>query len=221
MAKVRVGARLSLRAERAQVTHRRIVAAARSLFAERGYGATTLEAIAAEAGVAVQTVYAIFRSKSGILRALRESVLRQPEAEALFERAISEPAAAVRLELFAASIRNRWEHGHDIVAIDMEAGRTEPAIRQESVRVVAVRRKGLALLAKSMRGQLAPGIDVASASAILDALTLPEVYRELVSVHGWKAGQFEVWLAEVLKQQLLGGPSRTAPRAGPRTVHRD
>ncbi len=57
----------------AEVTRRRIVAAARVLFARDGYGATTLRGIATEAGVAVQTVYAVYGSKAGTLAALLDS----------------------------------------------------------------------------------------------------------------------------------------------------
>lgn len=72
----------SLRAEQAALTTRRILEAARRGFADAGYAATTLREIASEAGVAVQTVYAVFGSKANILRALRESVTRSPRAAA-------------------------------------------------------------------------------------------------------------------------------------------
>jgi AcrR family transcriptional regulator len=204
VANVKVGARISLRAERAQVTRRRIVAAARSLFVARGYGATTLEAIAAEAGVAVQTVYAVFSSKAGILRALRESVLREPEADALFERALAEPRGARKLELFAGSIRRRWEHGHDIVAIDAEAGRTDPAIRHETERVLGFRRRGLSRLVRSLGGDPGSMASSEQLAGALDALTLPEVYRALVVDHQWSPDLYEAWLSSTLKRQFAG-----------------
>jgi AcrR family transcriptional regulator len=194
----------SLRVERAQVTRRRIAAAARSLFAARGYGATTLEAIASEAGVAVQTVYAVHRSKAGILRALLEMVLRQPEAEELYEQAMHEATASRRLELFARSIRHRWERGYDVVGILEEAGHTEPGVRKDVDRVLAVRRAGLARLARSLDGELTRGVTQARATALIDALTLPASYRQLVQVNGWTPDDYEAWLSSTLRQQLLG-----------------
>ena len=68
----------SLRAERATITRNRIARAARILFTDRGYGATTLVAIAAEAGVAVQTVYAVYGSKANILRTLLQALVSDP-----------------------------------------------------------------------------------------------------------------------------------------------
>jgi AcrR family transcriptional regulator len=198
-----VKARLTLRDERAQVTRRRIADAARGLFRIRGYGATTLQAVADEAGVAVQTVYAVYGSKAGILHELRDTVLRQPAAEALYEEAMGEAGAERKLELSAGSIRRRWESGHDVVAIHRDAGATDPSVRQEVEQVLGVRRRGIARLIQSMEGQLAVGIDVSHATAIVDALTLPEVYAELTEIWGWSADEFEAWLAACMKDQLL------------------
>ncbi|MHB8459146.1 MAG: TetR/AcrR family transcriptional regulator [Candidatus Limnocylindrales bacterium] len=194
---------ISLREERAAVTRGRITNAARQLFRSQGYGATTLTAVAWEAGVAVQTIYAVYRSKPGILRALRESVLNQPEAEALFEEALRARHGDRALELFARSIRRRWEYGADIVVIHRDAATADRAVRAEVARILAIRRAGLARLARSLDGELCADVDVEHATAILDALTLPEVYLELVDVQGWTADGFEVWLRRSLKQQLI------------------
>ena len=195
--------RPTLRDERAQVTRRRIADAARTLFRNRGYGATTLQAVADEAGVAVQTVYAVYGSKAGILHELRDSVLRQPEADALFEEALREGDAAEKMKLFARSIRRRWEFGHDVVEIHGDAGATDTSVRVEVEHVLERRRAGIDRLARTLEGQLAPGIDVAHATAIIDALTLPEVYAELTDVAHWDADEFERWLARSLRNQLL------------------
>jgi AcrR family transcriptional regulator len=200
-----VNERPTLRDERAEVTRRRIADAARTLFGSRGYGATTLQAVADEAGVAVQTVYAVYGSKAGILHALRDRVLRQPAAEMLFDDAMSEADAERKLDLFASSIRRRWEFGHDVVAIHRDAGATDPSVRAEGEQVLGIRRNGIARLARSLEAQLTSGIDLAHATAILDAVTLPEVYAELTDVGGWSADEFEAWLAKCLKNQLLGG----------------
>lgn len=189
----------SLRAERAEVTRRRIAEAARHLFATRGYGATTLQAVADEAGVAVQTVYAVYGSKRGILTELRESVFRQPEAGELYQAAVSEANPRRKIELFARSIRHRWEYGHDIVAVHDQAGRTDREVSQEVEKVVTVRRNAIKRLAQSFGSH----VDPAQATAMLDALTLPEVYRELVEIVGWTADEYEAWLAKTLRQQLL------------------
>lgn len=199
----RENGRPSLRQERAAVTRRRIADAALTLFSARGYGATTLAAVAMEAGVAVQTVYAVYGSKAGILRALRERVVSHPEADALFEDALAARDAGRKLELFARSIRRRWEDGLDIVAIHADAARIDPALHDEVEQVLGRRRAGIARLGRSLEHALPGSLDIARATAILDALTLPEIYVELVEIQRWTPEEFEAWLANSLRQQLL------------------
>jgi AcrR family transcriptional regulator len=193
----------SLRAERAAVTRRRITGAARTLFATRGYAATTLGQIAIAAGVAVQTVYAVFGSKAGILRALREGLVNDPAADAAFGAAVAETSPSRALELFARSIRLRWETGHDLVAIHADAASADPMIRDEVDRVLAARRRGIAELAQSLVQHEAALRDAGRPTAIIDALTLPELYAELVDVHGWTADAYEAWLATALRRLAI------------------
>lgn len=203
----------SLRADRAELTRRRIEASARALFAGRGYPATTLREIADDAGVAVQSVYAIYGSKAGILRALRESVRDDPEAVAAFARTVDAPDAAAALRAFARSIRLRWERGGDIAAIHAAAAAADPEVRAELEAVLAVRRRGIGGLARAIV-ELDPATgDAARIAAIADALTLPEIYAELISIHGWTPDAYERWLADTL-QAVIPGPAaavRTRP----------
>jgi TetR/AcrR family transcriptional regulator, regulator of autoinduction and epiphytic fitness len=201
-----VNRRLSLRAERAAVTRRRISEAARRLFARDGYGATTLQAIADEAGVAVQTVYAVFGSKPGILRELRDSIVFQPEAEALYQAALGAAAAGdpgAALDSFARSIRIRWVAGVDVVLVNREAGATDGALREAGMSAYERRRGGLRALADALAAALRPGVGEDEAVALLDALTLPDTYVELVSGLGWTPDAYEAWLARSLRRLLL------------------
>ena len=143
--------------------------------------------------MAVQTVYAVYGSKAGILRALREDLVSHPEADALFERAVAEPAAARKAALMAGSVRRRWEDGHDIVAAQEDAGRSDPSVRRETDQVLAHRRRAFARLTDDRR-----------ALALIDALTLPQLYETLVSRHGWTPAAYEAWLAQALEQSLTG-----------------
>jgi AcrR family transcriptional regulator len=169
------------------------------LFGRQGYGATSLMEIAQEAGVAVQTVYAVYGSKAGILERLRESVVRQPEAARLYEEALQERDRQKKMALFARSIRQRWEQGHDIVTTDMQAGATDPRLRRGIEKTLEMRRAGIERLAQTM----ARGPEAARMAARIDALTLPEVYRELTEVHGWTPDEYETWLASQLKAQRI------------------
>lgn len=196
--------RQGLRAARAEVTRQRIAEAARLLFRRDGYAATTLRSIADEAGVAVQTVYAVYGSKAGILRVLREGAVSQPEAEQLYGEALAEVSPHARLELFARSIRTRWEAAADIVEISRDAALVDPGERAAVQAVLIRRRGGLLALARSLEDRLRPGLDGPHAAAILDALTMAEVYSELVGAHGWTPDEYEAWLAGALKAELLG-----------------
>ena len=123
--------RLTLRQEQANLTRSRIRDAARGLFVRDGYAATTLKAIAIEAGVAVQTVYAVFGSKASILTELRWMVVDLPEADAARQEAMRAASVEERLARFAHSIRLRWEAAGDIVQVNEDAARTDPAIAVE------------------------------------------------------------------------------------------
>src|SRR4249920_1265589 len=67
------------RRQQASATRSDILAAAQRLFERQGYAATTMAAIAADAGVALKTVYVAFESKSGVLRAVWHLILRGDE----------------------------------------------------------------------------------------------------------------------------------------------
>ena len=203
MAAVKATRRLT-RAERAAATRARILAAARSLFGTRGYGATTLTEIAAEADVAIQTVYAVFRSKHGILRGLSDTVVQDADADAAVGRAMTSEGAAI-LAAFTRSIRLRWEHGYDVTVIHGIAAMTDPAVRSDLEAVLAIRRNGLRRLVERLAPSLDPSVGLDRALAILDALTLPELYGELVAVHGWSPDEYEAWLTRSLARQLLAG----------------
>src|SRR3954469_22767399 len=99
------------RREQAAATRRQILEAAERLFAERGYAATTMAAIAAEAGVAVKTVYLAFETKSGLLRALWHMLLRgeredvRVSEQPWFREVVDEPDPERKLRLNARNSR--------------------------------------------------------------------------------------------------------------------
>lgn len=190
------GVKISLRDEKSAITRRRIADAARQLFAKHGYAATTLAAVANEAGVAVQTVYAVYGSKAGILRVLRLAIVNQAEADDAYERAVAARQSGDKLDLFARSVRLRWEAGHDIIAVHEDAARADVSIRREAERVMAIRRDGIRRLAVTI------GRSEDRAFALMDALSLPAIYADLVEVHGWTPDEYEAWLGASLKRAL-------------------
>lgn len=203
--------RPSLRQEQAAVTRRRILDAARLLFFREGYAATTLKAIAQEAGVAVQTVYAVFGSKATILAELRWQVVTLPEADDAFQASLREPTIERRLAGFAHSIRRRWELAGDIVKVNEDAARVDPEVRAAIAPARERRHRGIASFVEAVARELAPALDVPRATALVDALSMYDVYGQLVGVHGWSPDAYEAWLRGSLVASVVREAGPTPP----------
>ncbi len=184
------------------VTRQRILQAARRLFFADGYAATTLKSVAAEAGVSVQTVYAVFGSKAAILTELRWMVVNLPEADAARVEAMQAPSVGERLDRFAHSIRRRWELAGDLVHIDQDAARADPTIRADVAPAEDRRQAGIAAFARALADDLDAPIDVPKSAATIDALTMYRLYAQLVGVHSWTPDEYESWLATQLRAAL-------------------
>ena len=195
--------RLNHRQRQALWTRRLIVDAARKLFLERGYVATTMDAIAKEAGVAVSTVYAIYKNKRAILRAIREAWHEQTHAREINEEASREPDPEWRLRMVARASRRQWEAGGDLVAIYLGAAAADREAAAELREALRGRRAALDRVVEGMEAALRPDLNVGRAAAILRALCRAELYRELVEESGWSPDEYEAWLFETLKEQLL------------------
>ena len=200
---MREGAGLTHRQRQALQTRRLIADTARDLFFERGYAATTMDAIAAEAGVAVSTVYAIFKNKRAILREIREAWHERTGARGIYEEAKEEPDPVRRMEMVAHANRRQWEFGSAMIAVYQGAASADREAGAELEEALRGRRVVLDRVVDGMEDDLRPGLDVDRAAAILRALCRAEVYRELVDESGWSPDEYEVWLEKTLKEQLL------------------
>jgi AcrR family transcriptional regulator len=196
-------ASLTHRQRQALWTRRLIVDAARRLFLERGYSATTMDAIAEEAGVAVSTVYAAFKNKRAILRAIREAWHEQTRAREINEEASRQPDPERRLEMVANATRRQWETGGAVVAIYQGAAAADRGAAAELREALRGRRAALDRVVEGIKEALCPDLDEDRAAAILRALCRPEVYRELVGESGWSPDEYEAWLFKTLTEQLL------------------
>jgi AcrR family transcriptional regulator len=194
---------LTHRQRQALQTRRLIVDAARRLFLERGYGVTTMNAIAAEAGVAVSTVYAIFKNKRAFLRELRAALLDQARTREIHEEARKQEDPELRLEMIAHQNRRQWEFGGSMIAIHEGAAAVDREAAAELGEVLSSRRWVMTRFVQEMKDALRPDLDAGRATAILLALCQPAVYRELVEESGWSPDEYEAWLSEALKEQLL------------------
>lgn len=192
------------RQRQALETRGRVVAAARKLFATRGYAATTIQAIATECGVAVPTIYDAFGSKRGILEAARLVMLMDAQIPELMTEAIGEPDPGRKLDLAARWLRRQMETSYDVIQAFREASRADPDAAADHRNILDRRAKSLEGFVASVRPHLAQDVSVRTANDILWAFSNEELYRELVAERGWSHDRYERWLARTLRAQLLG-----------------
>lgn len=207
------------RRQGARATRRRIREAAERLFVERGYVATTIEAIAAQAGVAVQTVYFVFGNKRALLsEVLDVAVVGDDAPVPLAERPWLQEVRAERDPVQALGLAAH--HGGRLLArmaalyeVLRGAAATDPEIaallRQSKEERLATQTAWVRLLAE--RGSLVPGLDAARAGDIVFALFSHELYQLLVVDRGWSPDDWERWLTATLAAQLLGRPADPEP----------
>jgi AcrR family transcriptional regulator len=199
----KVKGKLTHRQRQALATRELIVDAACELFLAQGYMATTIEAISARAGVAVSTVYAVFRNKRGILQAIRERWHQESGQRDIYRQALEQPDPKRRLELAAHATRRQWETGGAMMAIYQAAAAADPDAAAELSTALQGRRTFLTQFIDAMSEQLRPDLSSTRATALFTTLTQPTIYQDLVGEDGWSPQEYEAWLAETLQQQLL------------------
>ncbi len=198
------GVKSTYRQEQAAATRDRIARAARRLFAEHGYGATSIEAIAEAAGVAVRTVYSAFGTKREVLSLICEIWLAEAGARERAEQVLAEPDARARLRGAAAWLTNLYATGLDVATMFEGATDESPQTRE----LLRAKLAGRDQVLDAMVASLGPVLEmpVPQAQAVLRALAAPGVYRALVVESGWSTEEFADWLARALGSQGYARP---------------
>jgi AcrR family transcriptional regulator len=200
-----------LRQQQASDTRSRILDAAQRLFTERGYGATSIESIASEAGVATDTVYASFRTKAGVLHKLLDVRVGGDDAPVpLLDRkgpqgVRAEPTQRRQVAGFAADVAQILERARPVDDIMRGAAAVDPEIaalraRMQGLRYDNVRQFVSWLAAK---GPFRGGIGEEEATAIIWTLASPEVHGLLRDGRGWPLERYVAWLGDTLARTLL------------------
>jgi AcrR family transcriptional regulator len=199
------------RREQAAATRREILAAAQRLFEKQGYAATTMAAIAAEARVALKTVYVAFETKSGLLRALWHLLLRGDEGDApmgqrqWYRELLDEPDPERQLRLMARTSRLVKLRAAALMEVIRSAAPTDPDIAALWRRIQSdfydIQRPLVEVLAE--KDALRSGLDVDRATDILWTLNHPDVWQLLVGERGWTPEDYERWFGDTLVAQLL------------------
>jgi AcrR family transcriptional regulator len=201
---------------RAQVRRTRagIVDAAGELFLERGYLATTVDAIADRAGASPATVYRLFGAKRAILAAVLDvAFVGDDEPVALHERPplLAAFAAFARddprelLIGFARICRELLDRSAPIQHVLRGAAAVDPEAAELLDLTQARRLEGQSRVARELaaRGALAEGIDEAAAADTIYTLMAPEVHHLLTIERKWDADRYQTWLADALCALLL------------------
>ncbi len=200
---------------RTRLARAAVIQAARALFLERGYAATTIEAVSDVSDVPPATVYRLFSSKLGILKALLDaSIAGDDEAVALPDRPHIRALLADRdprnqLSGLASLIRGIMSRAEPLHRILVSAAGSDPEAAALLAELMRQRQHGHAQIARALAcaGALRPDLRERDADDILHALTSPEVYRLLVCDRRWPPERYEQWLKDILIDQLLSPPN--------------
>lgn len=202
------------RAEGANATRQRLLLAAETLFAERGFAATTMGAIAQAAGVSPATVYLHFPSKAAVVAGLADAITAASDLSV--EHVEQAPDPESQLRIGAGIIRRLNERSWLVAevlrgALGGEQGLAETWETWQQQHLDAVRRGITALHAQ---GALREGLMLDEAVDTFYALAGTDVYRSLVRERGWTPDRYEAWLFRLGCTELLGAPPATPPQGG-------
>ena len=212
------------RQARTRRTQAAVVEAARTLFIARGYAATTIEAVSDRSDTPQATVYRLFSSKLGILRALLDvSVGGDDEVVAMLDRhevraLLSDRDPKNQLEGFAALVRDVMARVGPVHRILADAARSDQDAASLLGEMAHQRHEGQRRIAHTLAdaGALRPPLREGDAADIIHALASPEVYGLLVFDRGWSGERYEAWLRSILADQLLPRSSSSSGATGAR-----
>ena len=205
-----------LRRAQAASTRARIVEAAHRLFVEHGYAGTTIPAIAAEAGVAVETVYRSTTGKAGLLAAAVRSAVAGGAHRAevpvgqrpAIRRIIEEADPTRQLKLYAATQPGIWSRVGPLLHVLDAAANTDPSLVELREQISAERRHGLRTgLGRLLeqRGVLRPGLTAERAGDLVYAICGLANYQALIGDCGWSEDEYQDWLTQLLVAAILHG----------------
>lgn len=232
----------SRRQAQARATRLTVIEAAKRMFTEHGYPATTIEAIAEAADTPLPTVYRLFGSKPALLTAVLDTSFGGDDLPVAFAdrpavraaRAETDPARMVNA--FARIVREFMERSSAILHVLATAAQVDPDAAGLLAEIRRQRHSGQSRIVTALdaTGALDPGLDKAEAADIVYALLSPDVHRILTVERGWPADRYERWIARSLATLLPAtqrspanpaskppeqrNPARSAPAAAKHTA---
>ena len=196
------------RTQSALETRRRILAAAAILFARKGIDRVTIDEIGRRAKVAASTVYAIFKSKDGILRGLMERSLFGPQFQDAQKLLVGVTDPVALIELTSRVSRAIYESESSDLGLVRHASGFSPALRkmEEEFERIRYEKQAARLELLFASGKARPGLSLEEARRILWMYTSRDVYRMLVHDGGWTADRYQQWLSRTLVEALVASP---------------
>lgn len=199
------------RQSQALLTRKAITEAAHTLFLTRGYAGATISAIAKEAKVSAETIYAIFNNKQGILAHLVNiSLVGDEDPQTLLNRPFikatsDEPDQHKQIAMFAQQMCDIMYRMAPIFEIMRTAAKTEPDIAQMRDRILRERQKGMIYFVRALvaHGDLCEGMTIEKAGDIVFALSSGELFNVFIQDLAWSKEQYTLWLTEALTAALL------------------
>lgn len=188
-----------------------VLDAARTMFSEKGYAATSMQAIAQAAGIALDTVYAAVGKKPALFTLLVEAAISGtdvaiPAEEREYVQAIRvEPDAARKLAIYARAITGIQARLAPLFRVLQEAATTDTGLAELWSGIADRRSRNMKLLAKDLAetGKLRRDMSIDTVADVLWTMNSPEYYLLLVEGRGWEPARFEEWLSDAWVKLLL------------------
>ncbi len=186
-------------------TRFQILQAAKKLFQTEGFDRVTINKLAEAAEVATPTIYAIFKSKRGVLQSLIDDALPPAQFEALVDDSMQEKSPKKRLSLCAKLARQIYDAERGLMDILREASVVAPEFREleQEREKRRYERQGEYVKEMIMEKSLMKGLTLQKARDILWTLTGRDMYRMFVIERGWTSDEYEKWLTQLLIKSLL------------------
>jgi AcrR family transcriptional regulator len=192
-------------------TRQRVLNAAHQLIAARGYRKTTVADIALEAGVHIDTVYALVGRKPVLLRELIEQAVSgtdravTPEERNYVKAILAEPDPARKLAIYARAVRHIQARMAPLFLALRDASATEPEAGVVWREISDRRAKNMRDLVRNLKAAdgLRDDLSIDEAADTIWATNSSELYVLLTVERGWSADRYERWLADTWCRLLL------------------
>lgn len=186
-------------------TRSHILRAARKLFQAEGFDRVTISKLAEAAEVSMPTIYAIFKSKRGVLQSLIDDALPPEQFAALVDDSMQEKSPEKCLSITAKLARQIYDAERELMDILRGASVVAPEFKEleQEREKRRYERQGEYIKKMMKEKSLAKGLTLQKARDILWTLTGRDMYRMLVGERGWTSDEYEKWLTQLLIKSLL------------------